>query len=86
MCFEDKNDQTWHRIKVSAYNYHVQMHHGVSFATGRPFDPPVQFRDVQVDVGGTQKTMPQGLCHSCKKWIDLDSSKPVTVKVGAWEE
>lgn len=61
------------------------MHHGISFMTGKPFDPPDRYRDVEMEVtisGNTvKKTMPQGLCHACGKWIDLDSVKPVAVKI-----
>lgn len=75
----------WYQTKVSAYNYHLQITHGIMPATGQPMDPPVGFRSV--DRGGNavatgeRKTILQGECHACGKWIPLESVKDVEVKV-----
>jgi hypothetical protein len=75
----------WYQTKVSAYNYHLQIAHGIMPATGQPMDPPVAFRRVdRVGNGvaqGDRKTIMQGECHACGKWIALESVKDVEVKV-----
>lgn len=83
ICFEDGGVQSWHKMKVSAYNYHLQIQHGISTETGLPMAPPVQFRETQRRSHGPHErsTMLQGLCHACNKWIDLQSVKQVAVKV-----
>lgn len=95
-------------MKISAYNYHMHVHHGINHHTGLPLDPPVKFRARDVvhkkakgnsngrgaggsggegSVNGTaaaardRQVMKQGLCHVCKKWVDLQSVKDVDVKV-----
>ncbi|CAO1636139.1 unnamed protein product [Sympodiomycopsis kandeliae] len=66
---------TWYKTKISAYNYHLTVHHGINHHTGLPFDPPVK---VAMD---EKKGMKKGLCHHCHKWIDMVSVKSVDVKV-----
>lgn len=45
----------WYNMKMSAYNYHLQIHHGVHHRTGRPLDPPVDLRSINVDVSSKGK-------------------------------
>ncbi|QRW09918.1 hypothetical protein RhiLY_08917 [Ceratobasidium sp. AG-Ba] len=63
--------------KISAYNYHMQYYHGICAQTGLPFSPPTAFR-----LGSRKAANPQekteieeGKCHSCKKWVPVDSVK-----------
>lgn len=70
----------------------MQVQHGINHVTGRPLLPPVKFREVQLPrkkkraVGAQERdVMIQGMCHSCHKWIDLQSVKDVEVKVSAGE-
>ncbi|QRV95596.1 hypothetical protein RhiJN_23614 [Ceratobasidium sp. AG-Ba] len=63
--------------KVTPTNYHMQYYHGICAQTGLPFSPPTAFR-----LGSRKAANPQekteieeGKCHSCKKWIPVDSVK-----------
>jgi hypothetical protein len=60
----------WLVMKNSAYWYDKSFHHGISAATGRPFNSPQMLRrmDGNFDVW-------EGLCGSCNDWIALVSSK-----------
>lgn len=76
----------WYQTKVSAYNYHLQIAHGIMPATAQPMDPPVAFRSGDrvgngVAAHGERRTIMQGECHACGKWIALESVKDVEVKV-----
>ncbi|PWN20887.1 hypothetical protein BCV69DRAFT_298688 [Microstroma glucosiphilum] len=75
----------WYQTKVSAYNYHLQISHGIMSATGQPMDPPVRFKSIERSGGavaaGERKTILQGECHACGKWIALESVKDVEVKI-----
>lgn len=85
ICYEDPTGpkEVWHKTKVSAYNYHLSVQHGINFATGLPFAPPLKFRTTtrKPRSAHERKTMLQGLCHSCRKWVDVESTKSVEVKV-----
>lgn len=60
----------WLVLKNSAYWYDKSFSHGISAATGAPFQEPLDKRrmDGNPDVW-------EGLCGSCNKWIALVSSK-----------
>lgn len=60
----------WLVLKNSAYWYDKSFTHGISAATGAPFQEPLDKRrmDGNPDVW-------EGLCGSCNKWIALVSSK-----------
>lgn len=61
----------WFRIKQSAYWYHLNFYHGVSAATGRPWDPPVAYRER--GLVGNREVELQGKCATCDCWITLGS-------------
>jgi len=60
----------WLVLKNSAYWYDKSFSHGISAATGQPFQEPQEKRrmDGNPDVW-------EGLCGSCNEWIALVSSK-----------
>lgn len=60
----------WLVLKNSAYWYDKSFTHGISAATGQPFQEPLDKRrmDGNPDVW-------EGLCGSCNEWIALVSSK-----------
>jgi hypothetical protein len=60
----------WLVLKNSAYWYDKSFSHGISAATGSPFQEPLETRrmDGNPDVW-------EGLCSSCNEWIALVSSK-----------
>jgi len=60
----------WLVLKNSAYWYDKSFSHGISAATGSPFQEPLDTRrmDGNPDVW-------EGLCGSCHEWIALVSSK-----------
>ncbi|KNE61785.1 hypothetical protein AMAG_18686 [Allomyces macrogynus ATCC 38327] len=70
-----ESGEAWFKIKVSAYWYHLNYHHGVSQTSGRPFDAPVQERF------DSTARIREGLCHKCHKWIPLDSPRHTPVNV-----
>ncbi|KAI9144018.1 hypothetical protein BKA69DRAFT_1026100, partial [Paraphysoderma sedebokerense] len=78
ICFAEKanteRSETWLRLKVSAYWYHMIHTHGISPITGRPFEPPIGYR---MFMDGRK----EGQCHNCLEWIALDSPKLVPVNV-----
>ncbi|KAL7750581.1 hypothetical protein RI367_003922 [Sorochytrium milnesiophthora] len=67
--------ESWHKIKISAYWYHLNFHHGISSTTGRPFKNPLQERY------NWHTRLREGLCHKCKSWVPLDSARQTLVKV-----
>jgi len=69
-----ESEERWYRMKVSAYWYHMIHSHGISPATGKPFDPPEQFRI-------NPEAKKEGKCSRCQEWIALDSPKQVAVMV-----
>ncbi|KNE70616.1 hypothetical protein AMAG_15373 [Allomyces macrogynus ATCC 38327] len=70
-----ESGEAWFKIKVSAYWYHLNYHHGVSQTSGRPFDAPVQERF------DSTARIREGLCHKCHTWIPLDSPRHTPVNV-----
>ncbi|KAI6783932.1 Meiotic expression up-regulated protein-like protein [Emericellopsis cladophorae] len=60
----------WLVLKNSAYWYDKSFSHGISAATGSPFQEPLDMRrmDGNPDVW-------EGLCSSCNDWVALVSSK-----------
>ncbi|KAL7749562.1 hypothetical protein RI367_005118 [Sorochytrium milnesiophthora] len=66
--------ESWHKIKISAYWYHLNFHHGISSTTGRPFKNPLQERY------NWHTRLREGLCHKCKSWVPLDSARQTLVK------
>ncbi|KAJ6584290.1 hypothetical protein B0H10DRAFT_1832892 [Mycena sp. CBHHK59/15] len=75
--------KVWLAMKFSAFNYHMQYHHGISASTGRPLSPPIDFRVVTRPC--PKKTeraeVQQGKCHKCLRWIVIETIKDVNVKV-----
>lgn len=70
------------KTKFSAYNYHLQNFHGISALTGLPFTPPSKFRIRKRSAKPRERgEIIQGLCHSCKKYIDMQGPKETDVKV-----
>lgn len=62
----------WLKIKQSAYWYHMNFIHGISAATGKPYDPPRDFRESAV-LGPAGRTVLQveGRCDACLTWVIL---------------
>jgi hypothetical protein len=60
----------WLVLKNSAFWYDKSFTHGISAATGMPFNKPREMRrmDGNPDVW-------EGLCHSCNDWVPLVSNK-----------
>jgi hypothetical protein len=60
----------WLVLKNSAFWYDKSFTHGISAATGRPFEKPREMRrmDGNPDVW-------EGLCHTCSDWVPLVSNK-----------
>ncbi|KAK5173773.1 uncharacterized protein LTR77_002454 [Saxophila tyrrhenica] len=58
---------TWHKMKDSAYWYHMHYSHGISYATGQPFQPPkaTQWNDKSNSV--------KVQCATCDEWLILGS-------------
>ncbi|KAJ7579683.1 hypothetical protein C8J56DRAFT_796094 [Mycena floridula] len=75
--------KVWLAMKTSAYNYHMQYNHGISASTGKPFSPPLAFRQVArpVVLKNERTTMKEGKCHSCRKWVPLDGVRDTEAKV-----
>lgn len=60
----------WLKIKQSAYWYHMNFIHGVSAATGRPYEPPQSQRQkIVTRMGGELVTETEGLCAYCEQWV-----------------
>lgn len=60
----------WLVLKNSAFWYDKSFTHGISAATGSPFEGPKETRRMK----GNPDVW-EGLCHSCGDWIALISSK-----------
>ena len=56
---------SWHRLKDSAYWYHLHYSHGVSCATGQPLPTPQQIREGAA--GGSW----EALCGDCNTWVPI---------------
>lgn len=84
ICYEeDSSHLVWKRTKTSEYNYHLINQHGISPHTRRPYDPPIAFRtrEQTSTSAGHRKTVIQGKCHACKKYIDMQGKYTGKVKV-----
>ncbi|EME49032.1 hypothetical protein DOTSEDRAFT_67915 [Dothistroma septosporum NZE10] len=59
---------SWHKLKDSAYWYHMHYTHGISCTTGKRFDEPIATRQAcgAVDC--------EVLCGSCRQWIYIGRS------------
>ncbi|KAJ7585257.1 hypothetical protein C8J56DRAFT_757257, partial [Mycena floridula] len=65
-----------------SYSYHMQYNHGISASTGKPFSPPLAFRQVARPVvlnEGT--TMKEGKCHSCRRCVTSDGVRDTEARV-----
>lgn len=60
----------WLVLKNSAFWYDKSFTHGISAATGAPFESPTGTRPMK-----SNSDVWEGLCHSCGEWIALISSK-----------
>eukprot|EP00835_Amoeboradix_gromovi_P006051 NODE_647_length_5572_cov_0.361593.p2 type:complete len:223 gc:universal NODE_647_length_5572_cov_0.361593:1376-708(-) len=56
-------DPSWFKIKISQYWYHSNITHGISSATGRPYNSPIE----QKKISGKSF----GRCHICSAWIQV---------------
>ncbi|KAG8697234.1 hypothetical protein FRC09_007998 [Ceratobasidium sp. 395] len=63
--------------QISVLNYHMQYYHGISSQTGLPFSPPVAFRtSLHKAAHAREKSkIEEGKCHSCERWIRIESTK-----------
>ncbi|KAJ7618366.1 hypothetical protein B0H17DRAFT_965170 [Mycena rosella] len=75
--------KVWLAMKFSAFNYHMQYHHGISASTGRPLSPPIDFRVVTRPSPrkAERAKVKQGKCHKCRSWIAVETVKDIDVKV-----
>jgi len=57
---------------------------GISASTGRPFSPPIAFRVVPRPNPGKKekRSIQQGKCHKCTKWVVVEGIKDMESKVG----
>ena len=60
----------WLVLKNSAFWYDKSFSHGISAATGQPFDAPKKTRRMHGNPG-----VWEGLCGTCNEWIALISNK-----------
>ena len=58
----------WLKIKQSAYWYHMNFYHGISAATGRPYNRPISYR-FGLDEKCCKRV--EGHCGNCLQWILL---------------
>ncbi|KAG8706990.1 hypothetical protein FRC09_002084 [Ceratobasidium sp. 395] len=63
--------------QTSVLNYHMQYYHGISSQTGLPFSPPVAFRTSSRKTAHAREKskIEEGKCHSCERWIQIESTK-----------
>lgn len=87
-CCPQCRPQLWLKIKQSAYWYHMNFFHGISAATGRPYQAPLQYRCTPVSSRDSKQRSVycvEALCGSCSDWImlvsDFASMLPVTAMV-----
>ncbi|KAJ7226249.1 hypothetical protein B0H12DRAFT_1030547 [Mycena haematopus] len=75
--------KVWLSMKFSAFNYHMQFHHGTFDFTGRPLSPPIDFRvALRSVVKKLERTeIKEGKCHKCLCWVAIETVKDVEVKV-----
>ncbi|GLB42988.1 putative protein with domain of unknown function (DUF4451) [Lyophyllum shimeji] len=57
--------------------------HGISAATGLPYSPPTAFRTTpRPNAGKNERTqVHEARCHKCKRWVALEGTKAVEMKV-----
>ncbi|KAF7191209.1 Meiotic expression up-regulated protein 26 [Pseudocercospora fuligena] len=60
---------SWHKLKDSAYWYHMHYSHGISCATGKPFNDPDDWRHAHGAVGY------EALCGGCSQWVYVGRSE-----------
>lgn len=68
----------WLKTKTSVYWYHMHNYHGISSIAGDYFAPPTDYRSAP----GTG--LREAHCDQCKKWIPVQSEKPVNVEEIYW--
>ncbi|KAJ7280396.1 hypothetical protein C8J57DRAFT_1175161 [Mycena rebaudengoi] len=75
--------KVWLSMKFSAFNYHMQYHHGISASTARPLSPPTDFRVVARPAAkkGERAAVQEGKCHKCAQWVVIETIKDVEMKV-----
>ena len=79
----------WLRLKNSEYWYDKTFSHGVSHATGLPFDEPCQQRTAQhcpagKNAGRRTRAVEEGQCNICRKWYPLASGRSGRKRGQAW--
>ncbi|EEB09778.2 fungal protein [Schizosaccharomyces japonicus yFS275] len=85
VCFEAKKE-VWLRTKTSAYWYHMNFAHGIN-TKGQQYLPPTAFRTVPLGrpkrtIGiPDRKTIIQGKCHQCRRWIGCQGRKNKDPKI-----
>ncbi len=67
------NPGVWLRIKQSSYWYHMNYHHGISAATGRPYEQPEHIELEAIESGENVLVRISGLCGCCEKFICIAS-------------
>ncbi|KAI9220000.1 hypothetical protein BC828DRAFT_348732 [Blastocladiella britannica] len=67
--------ESWFKIKISAYWYHLNFYHGISSVTGLPFQGPVAARfNELLDIR-------EAKCHNCKRWVPIDTARHAPVNI-----
>ncbi|CAK4033843.1 Hypothetical predicted protein [Lecanosticta acicola] len=64
--------RSWHKLKNSAYWYHMHYFHGISCVTGKPFDKPLSWRQAQGSTGW------EALCGGCNQWVSVGRADRAT--------
>ena len=81
---EQCNPPVWLRTKQSSYWYHLNFFHGISAATGRPYDAPLSRRLVEGSGEGENEIAKaaeqewsiiteEGFCGYCRRWVVISS-------------
>ncbi|KAJ7743963.1 hypothetical protein DFH07DRAFT_35052 [Mycena maculata] len=75
--------KVWLAVKFSAFDCHMQYHHGISASTRRPLSPPIDFRIVaRPSPKQLERTeVQQAKCHKCLRWVAIKTIKDVDMKV-----
>lgn len=63
--------QVWRLLSSPAYQNHMQLYHGISALTKKPFSPPVSVSLVYEEAQGKKTQIHEGKCHWCNMWIPL---------------
>lgn len=62
----------WLPLRTPVYQNHMQLYHGISALTGRPFSPPTRVSILyEHDAANHRRTTEEGKCHNCNEWITL---------------